>query len=645
MRDLPVLKFDLKTPEKFGNLAEKLEIDERRKLASDLSELIKVDENSMSDWVGKAKGYLDKVKGEGNDAPTSNQSQGSNEEDPPSTEMTLSAVIQFSARATDALLGEPDLARASEEGGEALASWVSSQLRTKDQNWTKDTDPLVVHMGVTGLSWRKREFDDEDRVFHSYFLTSTSDVIINKNVRSVERAPRITHQFERYPYEIERSIERKKWIDFEPRYDDADPQAPKKFYEIDAWLDLDGDEIAEPWTVVISRDDTPEVIRIKPRWSKKTVVDTDDALFFNAICRYYPYDMLPDPEGGFFPMGFGRLLDRTESSANRMLGSIVDTAKSESENGGVLAGGGFGLPDKIELQNDRVTTLNTDGAPLANHFSAFPVKAVSPGSVSVLEKLMQMGDRLAGGMNLMDNAPASMTATMAKGIIDGGTRVQSAIHRRLVASMTQEFRMFVRMADAYDMLPTGMTASSGEGVAVTADPQLATEMQRTAMAGIYMEMLKAPTIFIPQVTGLAFLKIMRVPNAENFIAAPQAPQATPWEKMQGYVKLMREQNEQLKTKSVVALNITQALKNMVEASAGLQGNRLLLLQMAQLENNISSIIEGSGNVGSGLDGMAQQPGNQNPAGVPAQPQIGDAPGLSGGAAGGSDQTGAGGGAA
>ncbi len=83
-----------------------------------------------------------------------------------------------------------------------------------------------------------------------------------------------------------------------------------------------------------------------------------------------------------------------------------------------------------------------------------------------------------------------MTATMAKGIIDTGTQVQSAVHRRMVASLTQEIRMFVQMADAYDALPEGMTASQAEGIAVTADPQLATEMQRSALAGMYMQMLE-----------------------------------------------------------------------------------------------------------------------------------------------------------
>ena len=619
MRDLPVLKLDLKKPQDFGNVAEKLTPDERRTLAADIIELIGIDEQSMSDWLGKAKGYLDKIENDENDSPNDREQEGAGEEPPPKTEMTLSAVIQFSARATDALLGEPDLARASEPGSEELAAWVSSQLRTKDPNWTLDTDPLIIHMSVTGLGWRKRDFDDEDRVFHSAFRPCTC-VIINDSVRSIERAPRITDEFERYPYEIDRLIERKKWVDYEPQYDDdRDPQAVMHFYDTDLWLDLDGDGIDEPWTIVIARDDQPEAVRIKPRWSAKTVVDTDEVLFFNPIRRFYPYRFLPDPKGTFLPMGFGKLLDRTESSADRLLGSIVETAKSESENGGVFAGGGFGLPDKIELKNNRIATLNTDGAPLANKFSPFPVKSVSPGSVATLEKLMTLGDRLAGTLNLMENAPSSMTATMAKGIIDTGTQVQSAVHRRLVASMTQEFRMFVQMADAYDMLPKGILASSKDGIAVTADPSLATEMQRTALAGIYMELMKDPMTKWDEVR-LRLYRTLRLPDPEKLLGSGSAqPQLTPDEKMKGMIGLGKVQIEQMKAKAQVAVDLTQALLNMVEASGGMLDNRMALLQMAQIEQTVQELMTGANNADSILSGMAQQPGNQGPGGVSQVP--------------------------
>jgi hypothetical protein len=637
---LPSLEFDIGNPESFGNLAEEMSTEERRQLATELLELIGVDEQSMNDWLSEARGYLDTVTAEGNPAkPQDREQEGSNETDPPSTEMTLSAVIQFSARATDALLGEPDLAKASEPGGEALAAWVSSQIRTEDPNWTLDTDPLVVHMSVTGLAWRKRSFDAEDRVFHSYFRTC-EQVIINANVRSVERAPRITDCFERYPYEIERSIERGHWVDYEPQFDEVDPQAPKRFKETDCWLDLDGDGIDEPWTVLISEDDFAEVVRLTPLWSKSTVINTDEELFFNPIRRFYPYRFLPDPKGGFLPMGFGKLLARVENSADRLLASIVDTAKSESENGGVFGGSQFGVPDKIEIKGNRIVTIPTDGMPLDKSLSMFPMKSVSAGSVQVLEKIMTLGDRLAGTLNLLENAPASMTATMARGVIDSGTQVQSAVHRRMVASMTQEFRMFVRMAAAYKMLPEGAQSANADSVAVTADPQLATEMHRSALAGIYMQMLemgaKVPGTFNVQEVVMRLCKTLRLPDPAKLIGQPPQPQATPKEKLDGAVALMKQRTENIKVTGAVAVQLTQALLNMVEASGGMINNQQALLAMAQLEQAVQQMMQEASNAGTSLDGLAQQPGNAGPGALPAPPQGpsgGDVPGGNAGSSG------------
>ena len=647
MLNLPVLQLNLKEPEKFGNLAEKLDVSARRRLADELITLIKIDETSMSDWLGKARGYLDKITEDGgDDKPEDREQEGAGEKPPPSTEMTLSAVIQFSARATDALLGEPDLARASEPGFEDLAAWVSTQVRSKDPNWILDTDPLVVHMSATGLSWRKRDFDEEDRTFITHFRTC-EDIIINKSVRNHERAPRITDIFTRYPYEIERSISRKKWVDYSPIYDEADPQAPKNFYDVDAWLDLDGDGMDEPWSIVISRDDHAEVVKIKPRWSKKTIVDTKDELFFDPIHRFYPYRMLPDPKGGFFPMGFGKLLDRTEAAADNLLASIVDTAQSNAQDGGILGGSSISVPNQLELKGDRINIIPTDGRKLADIFAQFPVKQLSAAAVQVLEKIMTLGDRLAGTLNLLENAPASMTATMAKGVIDSGTQVQSAVHRRLVASMTQEFRAFVRMADAYDMLPEGVVASNGDGIGCTADPSLATEMARSALASLYLNIAelgaKAPGTFNPQEACLRFAQTLRLPNPEKMVAQPQPQQATPYEKIQGAVHLMKQQTEKIKVIGAVAVQFTQALKNMVEASGGMTDQRTALLNMAQLEHTIQNLVTEASNAGDQLNGMATQPGNSSPGALSGSSQnISDANVL-GGVAGGPDNAGAGGG--
>jgi hypothetical protein len=643
----PKLKFNLNAPETFKNLAEDMQIDERAGLADHLIELIeKVDLDSMSAWLGEAEGYLDRVDGENQDAPTNTEQSGSNEDtQPPSTALTLTAVIQFAARATDALLGEPDLAKASEPGGEPLADWVSRQLRTEDQNWTLETDPLVVHMSVTGLAWRKRKYDREDKTLYSRFLT-VKQVIINANVVSVNRAPRITEDFERYPYEIGRSIERGHWVDYEPRFDDRDPQKPHRFYECDAWVDLDGDGIVEPWIFTIAREDRPQIVKIEPRWSKKTIVNNNDELFFKPAPRYYPYKFLPDPKGTFLPKGFGWLLKRAEASADNLLASIVDTAKSEAENGGVMSGTSVGLPEHVEIKGNRITSIPNDGAPLNNTFQPFPSKSVSSGSVAVLEKVITLGDRLAGTLNMLENAPASMTATLAKGLIDNGMQVQSAVHRRLCSMLTQEMRAMVQMADAFDVLPEGVMAASANQIAVTADPQLATEMQRTAMAGLYQEIIKIGiesqgTVFNPVAAGQRLLQVLRIPSPEELAGQSRPAEATPFEKIKGVVEMEKQRTARIQAIADVAVKMTQAIKNAVDAQGGMQNMQLVQLQMAQLEDTVQRLMQESSNAGSGFAQLAPPSGDGGASGTLPAPGQGAGSEVLGGDGGGAGDAGAG----
>ncbi len=616
----PGLKLDLNEPEKIENLAEDLGEDERRTIATYVQELVGIDQRSMADWLGKANGYLDSIDSDINEsAPKDNANAGSGNDQPPSTSLTLSAVIQFTARVTSALLSEPDLARASEPGGEKLASWVSSQLRTVDPDWVTDTDPLVLHMAVTGLGWRKRWFDDHDGQYRSTWLP-VGEVIINANVKSLERAPRITHDIKKYPYEILRSIELGHWVDYEPRFEDTDPQQLKNFFEVDMWLDMDGDGYDEPWTLTVALDDTPCIVKCKPRWSKKTVVDTQEMLLFRPPHRYYAYKMIPDPKGSFFPRGFGWLLNRVEKSANSLLASIDDTAKSAAQNGGIASIGGIGIPDKIELNGNTVTTINADGQKIGDVLSMFPAKQVTPGMIGTLDKILTLGDRLAGTLNLLENAPASMTATLAKGILDNGAQVQNAVHRRLVGSITEELRAFASMANASGHIPEGIDGSSP--IEVTADPNMATEMHRGVIAQAYHDMLKFPMVFNPFEVGKRYAQTMRFPDPDKLMAPPMPkPQATPQEQAEFMLNTEKEKTSRMKVQAAAVAQVAAGMKSLADAAA-ITGN---LDGMAAYILKLEQAVEQMGNadsIGAGSQGMAQplvDPATQNPAGVQAGP--------------------------
>jgi hypothetical protein len=638
----PKLKLDLKAPEDIGNLAEKLDEGDLHVLADHVIELVKIDERSMDEWLGKANGYLDEMDKDGNESmPQSGEQTGSGEDNiPPSTSLTLSSVIQATARIVGALLSEPDLVKASEPGGEPLAQWICSQLRTVDPDWVTDTDPLILHMAVTGLAWRKRWFDEHEGNFRSTFL-NVNEVIINETAKTLDRVPRITHKIQKYPYEIKRSIQMGHWIDYEPDFDDIDPQEPQEFYETDMWLDMDGDDYDEPYTVTVNLKDKPCAVKCIPRWTKKTIVSSKDYLVFHPVRRYYAYKMIPNTKGTFFPRGFGWLLSKAEHSADRLLASIDDTAKLSAENGGVCSTGGIGLPDKIEMKGNRLTAINTDGRAINEVVSFFPAKQVTPGMFQAMDKIMTLGDRLAGTLNLLENAPASMTATLAKGIIDNGAQQHSAVHRRIIGSMTEEVRAFAAMANAMSVLPESIDPHGT--IEITADPNMATELHRGAVAQCYHDMLQMPMVFNPHEVGLRFAQIMRLPNPERLIAPPPpTPEATPIEQGEMVLNIEKEKTNRIKANAQSALQMSQAILALSQA-AQIPGNiDLMQLQIARLEKTMEQLASDTGNVGPSSAGMGGQPATPPVApsppsqagpigqGIPSGPPAGPIPTGAGG---------------
>jgi hypothetical protein len=109
----------------------------------------------------------------------------------------------------------------------------------------------------------------------------------------------------------------------------------------------------------------------------------------------------------------------------------------------------------------------------------------------------------------------------------------------------------------------------------------------------------------------------------------EGPEATPKEKMDGALGLMKQKNEDKKAAADAAVKLTQALKNMVEAQGGIQNNQAALLTMAQLEDAVQKMMADNGNAG-GPDNMAGQPGNQNAGAVPGPAPGGDGADVSGG---------------
>src|SRR5690606_2819361 len=105
---------------------------------------------------------------------------------------------------------------------------------------------------------------------------------------------------------------------------DGDEDAPIEMLEQFRYLDLNEDGFREPWIVTVHKD-TGKVLRIVANYDPATLELRDNRIA--RIARYNLYVKYPffrDPEGGFYDLGFGDLLESLSEVIDTTLNQMLD---------------------------------------------------------------------------------------------------------------------------------------------------------------------------------------------------------------------------------------------------------------------------------------------------------------------------------
>src|SRR5690606_28024944 len=117
-----------------------------------------------------------------------------------------------------------------------------------------------------------------------------------------------------------------------------DDSAPHLFLEQHRLLDLDEDGYPEPYIVTVHKG-SMEVVRIVANFAPETVTTGDDGSVL-AIRRqeyFVHYQFLPNPDGGFYGLGFGWLLASTNETINSTLNQLLDAGHLANTQGGLIS--------------------------------------------------------------------------------------------------------------------------------------------------------------------------------------------------------------------------------------------------------------------------------------------------------------------
>src|SRR3990167_11330740 len=329
---------------------------------------------------------------------------------------------------------------AKREKAERISRHMSYQLTEEMDEWEEDTDTLLMQLPIVGTAFRKVYFDGTLGRNKSE-MVSGLDVVVNRATRALETAPRITHKLKRYPIEIQERQLGGLWLkDFEPGTVSTeaagDEDAPHETLEQHRYIDLDGDGYREPYCVTVHKE-SEKVVRIVASYGLADI--KMGASRVERIKRrdyFVKYGFIPDPSGGFYDIGFGRLLESLGASIDAAINMLLNAGHLQTAGGGFIAAGLRLKKSVITVTPATWTVVDAPGKTVRE--AIVPHEFPDPSAVlfNLLGLMIDAAKDITAVQDVLtgDSGGKTQTATTTLALIEQGMKVFTAIYKRIYRS-------------------------------------------------------------------------------------------------------------------------------------------------------------------------------------------------------------------
>lgn len=529
------------------NAAEAFKPEELAVLGSRVVREYQIDKTSRTEWEQTAARAMDLAKQK--KASKSTPWDGASNVKYP---MLTTAALQFAARAYPAIVDGPRIVKCAVAGRDpqgmkaAMADRVSQhmsyQLLYELPEWEADMDTALHQIPIVGCAFKKVYPDGTSQAGFRSDLISAFKFVVNQSTKSLETTPRATHVFELYPHEIGERIRAGRFVDFDVKSGgngSEDEDAPHEFFEQHRYWDADGDGIDEPWIVTVHKK-LEKVVRITPCFDvDKIELDPMRGRIIRIPRRKYfvKIPFLPDPEGGFYDIGFGKLLEALNDVIDTTLNQMMDAATLQNSGGGFAAAGVNLGKSRIKFKLGEYQTVPSAGQDIRQALYTPDFNGPSPVLFQLLSLMIEAGKDIASIKDILTGeTPNNQTATSTMAAIEQGLKVFTAIYKRVFRALKEEYKLIYEINRAALDQPKYI-ALLDEPVEVTqadyhddldvmpvADPNTVTDMQRMAKAQFLMEQVAAgnPHINPLEATRRA-LEAARIERIEDVLVSQPPP--------------------------------------------------------------------------------------------------------------------------
>lgn len=557
------------------NLAEEMSDRHLAEVGQQVVRDYKTDKESMSEWLEKMEKAIDlaKLGKKVKDYPFKN---ASNVKYP----LVATAALQFNARSYPAIVPSDNVVKCKVWGrdvtgqkaqrAERVASFMSWQLSCEVEEWEAETDKLLVQLPIVGDMFRKVWFDGERPRCK---LVEPGRMIVNDKCQNIQLAPRVTEEYDLYPYQVTEREADGRFIEIEYTRTDEDDQSPEMFIEQHVRLDLDEDGYPEPYIVTVHVE-SEKIVAVAPDFEMDDVkfatvqqpvsvmAQTEMGPIAQLQMQEVPvgverirrrsyfvhYQFMPSMDGGFWGTGLGILLGDISATINTTFNMLIDSGHRQALGGGFI-GSEFRLKGgALRMRPGEWLKVQATG----NDIRSAIVEATTPEPSSVLFQMLGMlidaGREISSTKDVLTGETQhNMTATTTMALIEQGLKVFTAAYKRIFRSMKREYKLFAAInATALDpekynvFLDDAQKDEQGEFQSVmhdpaadfgaadmdiqpVSDPSSVTKMQEMAKAQLLMELSDAGKVDPAEATTRV-LEAASIGDAEALIPKPDPAQ-------------------------------------------------------------------------------------------------------------------------
>ena len=387
------------------------------------------------------------------------------------------AVTQFQAMAYKELLPSDGPVRTQvmglstppkEQQSQRVKNFMNYQLMDQMQEYEPEFDQMLFHLPLSGSTFKKVYYDDLLQRAVSKFVQA-DDLVVPYSATSLDDAEAIIHVLKLPENELRkqqvsgfyRDIDLGKPAIIEDKVEEKEKElaGTKKvgkqedvytLLECHVNLDLEGfeevGEDGEPTGIKL-----PYIVTIEE--GSRTVLSIRRNFAPNdpnkkKIQYFVHFKFLPGL--GFYGFGLIHMIGGLSRTATAALRQLLDAGTLSNLPAGFKQRGVRIRDEAQPLQPGEWKDVDAPGGSLKDSFFNLPYKEPSPTLLQLMGIVVQAGQRFASIADMQvgeGNQQAAVGTTVA--LLERGSRVMSAIHKRLYVALKSEFKLLAKVFATY----------------------------------------------------------------------------------------------------------------------------------------------------------------------------------------------------